>query len=74
VLKVLGFYILFFFLGLSFGGASTCFEASVWTMLPGDVDLANALGFAATLKVLGASIGTFVCGTLLGRWVRSPLD
>lgn len=69
-MRLVTFYIIAGFLGLSFGSVYARFQDCTWSLLPGDADIANLMGFAAMSKLAGVGIGNFVAGLILDSYVR----
>lgn len=63
--RLIGFYVVSFVLGLSFGAVYSRFQSCIWSLLPPHVDVANAMGFAALAKLGGAGCGNFLAGLIL---------
>lgn len=59
------FYVLAGLLGATFGSVYSRFQDCTWQLLPRDVEVANAMGFATMAKLLGAGLGNFVSGVIL---------
>lgn len=53
------------FLGLTFGAVYTRFQACTWVVLPPNINIANAMGFAGVCKVIGCGMGNFLAGVVL---------
>jgi len=59
------FYVLAALLGTSFGSVYARFQDCQWQLLPKGVEIANAMGYSTTWKLLGAGLGNFVAGLIL---------
>merc|ERR1719265_89443 len=59
------FYLIAVAFGASFGAVYARFQDLTWSLLPPGVDIANAMGFAATCKLAGVGIGNFIAGVIL---------
>lgn len=63
--RLVALYVVSGFLGLSFGGVYSRFQTCTWSLLPSGVNVANAMGFAAVMKVTGCGLGNFIAGLIL---------
>jgi|Transcript_50832 hypothetical protein len=63
--RLICFYVVSFFLGMGFGAVYSRFQACVWSLLPPQAEIANAMGFAALSKLAGAGFGNFIAGLIL---------
>lgn len=63
--RLICFYIVSFFLGSGFGAVYSRFQACVWSLLPPQAEIANAMGFSALSKLAGAGFGNFIAGLIL---------
>jgi hypothetical protein len=52
-------------MGMSFGSVFARFKVCTWMVLPHNVDMGNAMGFAALAQLTGTGIGNFGVGMLL---------
>lgn len=64
------FYVISFFLGLTFGSVYSRFQACTWSLIPPHADIGNAMGFAAVTKCAGVGIGNFAAGLILDGFRR----
>lgn len=71
--RLICFYVVSFFLGLTFGSVYSRMQACTWSLLPANVDIANAMGFAAVAKLVGVGIGNMVAGLILDAF-RTTID
>lgn len=70
--RIVYFYIIGSAFGFSFGSVYARFQECTWSVLPPDVDIANAMGFAAMCKLAGVGIGNFVVGFILDAFSEGP--
>lgn len=70
--RIGSFYVLAFLLGISFGSIYSRFQDCTWQLLPPDADIANAMGFAAMCKLVGAGLGNFYAGCVLNFFAIVP--
>jgi hypothetical protein len=71
--RLICFYCVSFFMGMGFGAVYSRFQACVWSLLPPQAEIGNAMGFAALSKLAGAGVGNFIAGFILDSF-RGVID